>query len=98
MVGTVSVSFIMLGKVRFREDAETSTRGACATRKVARTAKAFGAARTPGGVIGGDGFLGELLAGGFGEGRGGRGGYGVAHLSGINLEARKPEKGFESGK
>ncbi len=74
VVGAVSVSFIMLGKVRFREDAEASTRGACATRKVARTAKAFGAARTPGGVIGGDGFLGELLAGGVGEAGGTCGG------------------------
>ena len=62
VIGAVSVSLIMLGKVRFREDAETSTRAACATRKVARTPKAFGATGTPGGVIGGDGILGELLA------------------------------------
>ncbi len=88
----------MLGKVRFREGAEASTRGACATRKVARTAKAFGAARTPGGVIGGDGYLDEFLAGGLGEAGGTCGGYGVAHRERINLEARKPEKGFESGK
>jgi hypothetical protein len=60
------------------------------------------AARTPGGVIGGDGFLGELLANE--RGRGGVDGSGVGDFFGghgerINLEARNPGRGEdESGK